>query len=125
MAETNSVAVMIVDDEQFFREVLRDMLQKAGFRVVADAASGTEAVEKYQQFAPDLVLMDIYMPEMNGIEGTRAIKALAPAAKILICSGTGYDDDINAAIQAGAGGIIYKPFYDVEVLETINTLMSS
>ena len=125
MADAKAAGVLVVDDEQFFRQVLRDMLQKAGFRVVAEASSGEEAVEKFRQFAPELVLMDIYMPDMNGIEATRAIMALAPAARILICSGTGYDDDINAALQAGARGIIYKPFFEAEVMETINTLLTA
>jgi len=125
MADAKAAGVLVVDDEQFFRQVLRDMLQKAGFRVVAEASSGEEAVEKFRQFAPELVLMDIYMPDMNGIEATREIMALAPAARILICSGTGYDDDINAALQAGARGIIYKPFFEAEVMETINTLLTA
>lgn len=124
MAETKVPGVLIVDDEQFFRQVLRDMLQKDGFRVVAEASSGEEALALFRQFAPDLVLMDVYMPGMNGIEATRAIMALSPLAKILICSGTGYDDDINAALQAGARGIIYKPFFEAEVMETINTQLS-
>ncbi len=125
MADANTVGVLIVDDEQFFREVLRNMLQKDGFRVIGEAASGDEAVEMFRKLAPDLVLMDIYMPGSNGIEATRNIITVAPAAKILICSGTGYDDDINAAIQAGASGIIYKPFYDEEVMETIRTLLAA
>jgi two-component system chemotaxis response regulator CheY len=125
MADAKTAGVLVVDDEQFFRQVLRDMLQKDGFRVVAEASSGEEAVEKFRQFAPELVLMDIYMPDMNGIEATREIMALAPTARILICSGTGYDDDINAAIQAGARGIIYKPFFEAEVMETINTLLTA
>lgn len=125
MAEVNAAGILIVDDEQFFRGVLRDMLQQAGLRVIAEASSGEEAVELYRQFSPELVLMDIYMPGMSGIEATREIMALAPAAKVLICSGTGYDDDINAALQAGARGIIYKPFYDEEVLQTISKLLSA
>jgi len=125
MAEASSAGVLVVDDEQFFRQVLRDMLQKDGFRVVAEASSGDEAVAMFRQTAPDLVLMDIYMPDKNGIEATREILAFAPDAKILICSGTGYDDDINAALQAGARGIIYKPFFEAEVMETINSLLSA
>jgi len=125
MAEANAAGVLVVDDEQFFRRVLCDMLQKDGFRVVAEASSGDEAVAMFRQTAPDLVLMDIYMPDKNGIEATREIMAFAPDAKILICSGTGYDDDINAALQAGACGIIYKPFFEAEVMETINTLLTA
>jgi two-component system chemotaxis response regulator CheY len=125
MADANVAGVLVVDDEQFFREVLRDMLQKDGLRVVAEAASGDEAVEMFRKCSPELVLMDIYMPGKNGIEATREIIALAPTAKILICSGTGYDDDIAAALQAGARGIIYKPFFDEEVMATINSLLAA
>lgn len=125
MTAAVGAGVLVVDDEQFFRKVLGDMLQRAGFRVVGEAASGDEAVALYRQFAPDLVLMDIYMPETNGIEATAAIMALDPAARILICSGSGYDDDINAAIHSGARGIIYKPFCEDEVLTTINDLLAA
>ena len=125
MADAHNATVLVVDDELFFREVLRDMLQKEGYRVVADASDGDEALEKYKQCNPDLVLMDVYMPGKNGIEATRDIIAHAPAAKIIICSGTGYDDDVNAALQAGARGIIYKPFYDAEVMETIKGLLAA
>ena len=104
MADAKAAGVLVVDDEQFFRQVLRDMLQKDGFRVVAEASSGEEAVEKFRQFAPELVLMDIYMPNKNGIEATSEIMAIDPAARILICSGTGYDDDIDAAIQGRCPG---------------------
>jgi len=121
----SSGTVLVVDDEHFFREVLRGMLVNDGFTVVAEASSGEEAVQKFREFAPSLVLMDIYMSGMNGIEATREIISIDPAAKILICSGTGYDDDINAAIQAGASGIIYKPFYDEEVMETVKNLLKT
>jgi len=115
--------VLIVDDELFFRGLLRDILVKGGFNVVADAANGTEAVELYRKHLPDIVLMDIYMPEKSGIESIRDIIAVDPRAKILVCSGVGYDMDLDAAMQFGARGVIYKPFYDEEVLEMIrNTL---
>jgi two-component system chemotaxis response regulator CheY len=115
--------VMVVDDEVFFRGVLGDMLAADGFSVVAEAADGDEAVGKYLETRPALVLMDIYMPETNGIEATRRIIAADPTAKVIICSGTGYDDDIAAAMQAGALGVIYKPFYGEEVMATINRLL--
>lgn len=124
MASSTNATIMIVDDERFFREVLREMLVKDGFTVVAEASSGDEAVQKFAEFAPALVLMDIYMPGMSGIEATREIVTSDAAAKIIICSGTGYDDDIKAAIQAGALGIIYKPFYDEEVLQTVRSILA-
>lgn len=111
--------VLVVDDELFFRGLLKDILVTGGFDVVADAANGAEAVELYRKHLPDIVLMDIYMPEKSGIESIREIMAIDPGAKILVCSGVGYDMDLDAAMQSGARGVIYKPFYDEEVLETI------
>lgn len=116
--------VLIVDDELFFRGLLRDILVKGGFNVVADAADGAEAVELYRTHLPAIVLMDIYMPEKSGIESIREIMAVDPGAKILVCSGVGYDMDLDAAMQSGARGVIYKPFFDEEVLETIRKTLA-
>jgi len=110
---------MIVDDELFFRGLLRDILTRAGFAVVAEANNGADAVEMFRQHSPDVVLMDIYMPGRNGIESTGDIVAMNREAKILICSGVGFDQDLDAAMQAGAKGVIYKPFYEEEVVDTI------
>ncbi|NJD91725.1 MAG: response regulator [Geobacter sp.] len=115
----NEKSVLVVDDEMFFRSVLKELLVKNGYTVAGEAADGDEAVVRYRECAPALVLMDIYMPKMNGIEAVREILAADPAAKILVCSGTGYDDDINAAVAFGAKGIIYKPFYEEEILAAI------
>lgn len=114
-----AATVMIVDDELFFRGLLRDILTKAGFNVVAEACNGADAVTTYREHLPAIVLMDIYMPDKNGIDSTREIMAIDPRARILICSGVGYDQDLEAAMQAGARGVIYKPFYDEEILETV------
>jgi len=117
--------VLLADDEQFFRQVLGKILVDGGLTVIAEAADGAEAVLKFREFSPSLVFMDVYMPEKNGIEATRDIMAINPAAKVLICSGTGYDDDIDAALKAGAKGVIFKPFYDEEVMETVKTVLAS
>jgi two-component system chemotaxis response regulator CheY len=111
--------IMIVDDELFFRELLRELLVKEGFTIVAEATDGAEAVAKYRELRPDITVMDIFMPGENGIDATREIVSFDANAKVLICSGVGYDDDIEAATQAGARGIIYKPFMPAEVIETI------
>lgn len=123
---TSSLAstVLVADDEQFFRLVLGKMLADKGYTVVAEAADGEEAVLRFRETSPTLVFMDIYMPAKNGIEATREIMALDPAAKILICSGTGYEDDIEAALQAGARGVIFKPFFDDEVMETVRNVLA-
>lgn len=123
MSSSGALSILVVDDEQFFRQVLGKMLADEGYNVIAEASDGDEAVLKYREFAPSLVFMDIYMPTKNGIEAIREIISFAPDAKILICSGTGYEDDINAALKAGARGVIFKPFYDEEVLETVRNVL--
>lgn len=117
--DTTSRKIMIVDDELFFRELLRDMLESEGFTIVGEAADGAEAVAKYRELRPDVVVMDIFMPGENGIDATKEIMAFDANARVLICSGVGYDDDIAAATNAGARGIIYKPFMAAEVLDAI------
>jgi len=126
MADTqeNSRGILVVDDELFFRGLLSDMLKQAGYDVIAEATNGEEAVAKFSEFSPALVMMDVYMPVMGGIEATRKIIALDPSAKILICSGTGFDQDIDAALSAGAKGVVYKPFYDDEVLESVRKTLA-
>lgn len=111
--------VMIVDDEAFFRGLLRDILTDEGFTVVAEATDGSEALDGYRQHQPQVILMDIFMPGKNGIEATREIVAFDPGAKIIMCSGVGYDDDVQAALQAGAKDVIIKPFSPQEIVQTI------
>ncbi|NVN98270.1 MAG: response regulator [Geobacteraceae bacterium] len=125
MSDSNSPTVLVVDDELFFREILKKMLADSGFKVVSEACDGAEAVQKYSETKPALVLMDIYMSAISGIEATKEIMAINPSAKIIICSGTGYDDDIAAALAAGAKAVIFKPFYDEEVLETLRNVLAS
>lgn len=117
--------VLVVDDELFFRSVLKDILTRGGFSVVAEASSGEEAILKYRELSPSVVLMDIYMDGENGIDATKDIMALDPASKILVCSGSGFDDDINAVMHAGAKGVIFKPFFDDEVLEKVRELLEN
>lgn len=117
--------VMVVDDEQFFRLILKKMLTDAGFTVVAEASDGDDAVRCYRELSPSLVLMDIYMPTKNGIDATREIIAINPEAKIIVCSGTGYEEDVDSALQAGARGVVFKPFYEEEVLQAIKDVCAS
>jgi two-component system chemotaxis response regulator CheY len=118
-----SGTVMIVDDELFFRKMLREILEEKGLTVVAEAEDGIEAVEKYQLHRPDITILDIYMPGQSGFDAAREIMALNGRAKILICSGSGYDEDVQAAVATGARGIIMKPFIPKEVLDTIGSLL--
>jgi len=116
--------VMIVDDELFFREMLRDILVKAGFQVVAEASDGVEAVEQYRRHRPQITVMDIFMPEQNGIDAIREIISFDPDARILIYTGMGFDEDVEVALKAGAREVILKTFLPEEVTEVINRVLS-
>ncbi len=122
--DTASRTVMIVDDELFFRELLRDILKNAGFTIVAEAADGSEAVEKYRAHRPAITIMDIFMPETNGIEATKEILSFDGNARVLICSGVGYDENVEAALKAGAREVIFKPFIPEEVTQTIEKVLA-
>jgi two-component system, chemotaxis family, chemotaxis protein CheY len=111
--------VMLVDDELFFRKLLRDILEEEGFQVVAEAANGIEAVNLFSLHRPDISLIDIYMPEKSGVDATKEILSIDRNAKVLICSGLGYDGDVALSLQVGARAVIQKPFIRNEVLEII------
>jgi two-component system chemotaxis response regulator CheY len=118
------ITILIVDDELFFRQVLRDILEKIGFTVVAEAADGNEAVEKFRVHRPHVTIMDIYMPEKNGIDATKEMVALDSRAKVLVCSASDYDYDIQAALDAGATLTLMKPFVPKEVYEGIKKALT-
>ena len=111
--------ILIVDDAAFMRMMIKDILTKNGFEVVGEAADGAQAVEKYSELNPDLVTMDITMPEMDGITALKAIKKADANAKIIMCSAMGQQAMVIDAIQAGAKDFIVKPFQAERVLEAI------
>ncbi len=111
--------VLIVDDAAFMRMLLKDIITKAGFEVVGEASNGKEAVEKYKELKPDIVTMDITMPEMNGIEAVKEIKKIDPNANIIMVSAMGQQAMVIEAIQAGAKDFIVKPFQPARVIEAL------
>ncbi|NMC75247.1 MAG: response regulator [Geobacteraceae bacterium] len=116
--------VMVVDDEAFFRKLLRDILQRAGYTVIAEAADGKAAVDAFSLHRPDITLIDIYMPEKNGMEATKEILSIDRSAKVVICSALGCDEDVEFSLQVGARAVIQKPFIESEVLDTIAQVLS-
>ncbi len=102
--------VLVVDDAIFMRMKLKDILEKNGFEVVAEAQNGLEAIEKYKAEKPDLVTMDITMPEMDGITALKEIKKIDSNAKVIMCSAMGQQSMVMEAIQSGAIDFIVKPF---------------
>jgi two-component system, chemotaxis family, chemotaxis protein CheY len=117
------VRILIVDDEVFFRNVLRDILGKIGFTVVAEAADGNEAVEKFRTHRPHVTIMDIYMPGKNGIDATKSMIALDKNANVLICSASDFDSDTQTALEAGAKAILMKPFVPKEIYEAVKKVL--
>lgn len=115
--------ILIVDDAAFMRMMIKDILTKNGYEVVAEAANGVEAVELYKSHQPDLVTMDITMPEMDGIEAVKQIKAINPAAKVIMCSAMGQQSMVMDAIKAGANDFIVKPFQADRVLEAVKKIL--
>ncbi len=115
--------VLIVDDAAFMRMMIKDILQKNGYEVVGEAGNGVQAVELYKTHKPDLVTMDITMPEMDGIEAVKAIKAIEPNAKVIMCSAMGQQSMVMDAIKAGAKDFIVKPFQADRVLEAIKRII--
>lgn len=111
--------VLIVDDAAFMRMMIKDILEKNGFEVVGEASNGLIAVDMYKKENPDIVTMDITMPDMDGIEAVKQIRAFDPAAKIIMCSAMGQQSMVMDAIKAGAKDFIVKPFQADRVLEAI------
>ena len=118
-----SHAVLVCDDAIFMRTMISDILQQAGFEVVGEAETGRQAVEKYFQLKPDLVTMDIVMPDMGGIDAVREICRQDPDAKILMCSAMGQQALVVEAIQAGAKDFVVKPFQPSRVLEAVQRVL--
>lgn len=114
-----AINIMIVDDLAFIKLLLKDLIEKAGFRVVGEASDGEEAIDMYQDKKPDLMLLDITMPKMDGITALKKILALDPDAKIIMCSALGQQRLIVQAIQLGAKDFIVKPFRPERVISSI------
>jgi two-component system chemotaxis response regulator CheY len=115
--------VLVCDDAIFMRTMISDILTQAGYRVIGEAENGAEAVTKYRELKPDLVTMDIVMPDMSGIEAVREICREDPNARVLMCSAMGQQALVVEAIQAGAKDFVVKPFQPSRVLEAVQRLL--
>ena len=116
--------ILLVDDASFMRMMLKDILTKAGYDPIVEAENGLVAVEKYKEETPDLVIMDITMPEMDGIQAVKEIKKIAPSANIIMCSAMGQQAMVIESIQAGAKDFIVKPFQPDRVIEAVQKALA-
>ena len=116
-------SILICDDAAFMRMMIKDILTKNGYNVVGEAENGLKAVEKYTETKPDLVLMDITMPEMDGIQALKKIKELDSGATVIMCSAMGQQAMVIESIQAGAKDFIVKPFQADRVIEAVKKVV--
>ncbi len=115
--------IMIVDDAAFMRMMIKDTLMKNGYENLIEAADGEIAVQTYKTEKPDLILMDITMPNKNGLEALKEIKEMDPNAKIVMCSAMGQESMVVEAIRSGAKDFIVKPFKAERVLKTVQGIL--
>ncbi len=111
--------VMLVDDAAFMRMMLKDILGNNGYQIVGEAENGMIAVDKYAELKPDITIMDITMPEMDGLQAVKEIRSKDPQARIIMCSAMGQQTMVIEAIQSGAKDFVVKPFQPERVLEAV------
>ena len=112
-------SVLIVDDSRTSRRILKDIIERAGYEVVGEAITGKEGVDFYDKLNPDIVTMDITMPEMDGIEALRQIKKAHPEAVVIMVTAAGQKDKMMEAVKVGAAEFVAKPFVEETVLEAL------
>ena len=114
--------VLIVDDAAFMRISIKNSLTKNGYEVVGEAENGRLGVEKYKELSPDIVTMDITMPEMSGIEALKEIMKINPAAQVIMVSAMGQENYVRDAIISGAKGFIVKPYKEESIIAAMKKL---
>jgi two-component system chemotaxis response regulator CheY len=117
--------ILVVDDAAFMRMMVKNILSANGHEIVGEAGDGVQSLEKYEQLKPDLVTMDIVMPQLDGIEATKEIVRSHPNARIVMCTAVGQQGKVLEAMKAGAKGYIIKPFQAPKVIEEINNVLNS
>ena len=117
--------ILLVDDAAFMRKMIKDTLTKNGYTEVYEAVDGLDAVEKFTELSPDLVVMDITMPNMDGLEALKAIRAKDGSANVIMCSAMGQEGMVMDAVRSGAKDFIVKPFKPDRVLKTVTSILGA
>ena len=115
--------ILICDDAAFMRMMIKDILTKNGYNVVGEAENGAMVVDMYEELHPDLTMLDITMPEMDGIQALKSIKSAHPEANVIMCSAMGQQAMVIEAIQSGAKDFVVKPFQAERVLEAVRKVV--
>jgi two-component system chemotaxis response regulator CheY len=119
----NMKRVLVVDDAAFMRMAIKNILQKNNYEVVGEAENGLEGVKKYLELKPDLVTMDITMPEMTGLDALKQIKKIDSGAKVVMVSAMGQESMVRDSIIHGAKSFIVKPFKEEHVVQTVSKIL--
>ena len=117
--------ILTVDDAAFMRRIIKTTLRRAGYTEIYEAADGVQAIEKYNQLKPNLVLMDITMPNMNGLNALKAIRAADPNANVVMCTAMGQENMVIEAIRSGAKDFIVKPFKPERILSVVAAIIGN
>ena len=117
--------ILLVDDAAFMRKMIKDTLTKNGYTEVYEAVDGADAVAKFDELAPDLVVMDITMPNMDGLEALKTIRAKDGSANVVMCSAMGQESMVMDAVRSGAKDFIVKPFKPDRVLKTVTSILGA
>ena len=117
--------ILMADDAAFMRKVIKDTLSKNGFTDLYEAVDGADAVAKYDEVQPDLVILDITMPNMDGLEALKAIKSKNPASNVIMCSAMGQEAMVMDAIKSGAKDFIVKPFKPDRIMKTVPAILGA
>jgi two-component system chemotaxis response regulator CheY len=125
MDQTMAKKILLVDDAAFMRKMIKDTLIKNGYTEVFEAVDGADAVEKFGEIGPDLVVMDITMPNMDGLEALKAIRAKDGSANVVMCSAMGQESMVMDAVRSGAKDFIVKPFKPDRVLKTVTSILGA
>ena len=115
--------ILLVDDAAFMRKMIKDTLSKNGYTELFEAVDGADAVEKFSEIGPDLVIMDITMPNMDGLEALKAIRAKDGNASVVMCSAMGQESMVMDAVRSGAKDFIVKPFKPDRVISTVGKIL--
>ncbi len=114
--------VLIVDDAAFMRISIRNILSKNGYEIAGEAGNGAEAVQKFTELRPDIITMDITMPEVNGLEALKQIRTIEPSAVVVMVSALGQESMVRDAVMAGAKGFVVKPFKEETIMAALSKL---
>ncbi|GAA4350086.1 response regulator [Hymenobacter saemangeumensis] len=117
--------ILIVDDSFYMRTMLKNMLSDAGYEVVGEAANGEQALEMAASTSPDLITLDVILPDNTGLDVLKSLRQLKPDSKVVMCSAVGQEVIVNEAIENGALAYIVKPFSEEKVLEIVGAALQN